>query len=129
GGDVPLPYRQRPPLGRRPRRGHAGARRPVHDPTRHAPLVPRGRCGSDRVRVLDAQPRRERRVYRPADRSIAPSASCSSTAPGRPLTPTAPTRLSPSKTATPPRKNVKNGSKLARSTGSSFTYSAISRVV
>ena len=44
-------------------------------------------------------------------------------------TPTAPTRTSPSKTATPPRKNVKNGSKLARSTGSSRAFSASSRVV
>ena len=44
--------------------------------------------------------------------------------PGRPLTPTAPTRVSPSNAATPPLKNVKKGSKLARSTGSSFTFSA-----
>src|SRR5207247_2401962 len=48
--------------------------------------------------------------------SIAPRASCSSISPGRPLTPTAPTRTSPSNTATPPRKKVKKGSKLARST-------------
>ena len=53
----------------------------------------------------------------PAVRSIAASASCSSTSPGSPLTPTAPTRTSPSNTATPPRKNVNCGSKLARSTG------------
>ena len=47
---------------------------------------------------------------RSADRSKTPSASCSSTSPGRPLTPTAPTRLAFLETATPPRKNVKNGS-------------------
>ena len=59
---------------------------------------------------------------------MARSASASSSSPGSPLTPTAPMRASPSKTATPPRKNVKNGSKLARSTGSSRTFSASSRV-
>ena len=66
------------------------------------------------------------RVESPAD-SIAAAASAASSAPGRPLTPTAPTRRPPSKAATPPRKNVKNGSKLARSTGSSATFSASSR--
>ena len=40
--------------------------------------------------------------------------------PGSPLTPTAPTRRSPSKAATPPRKKVKNGSKLASSAGLRF---------
>src|SRR5204862_469410 len=64
-----------------------------------------------------------------SDAAIARCASCSSTSPGSPLTPTAPMRRSPSKTATPPRKNVKNGSKLARSTGSSRAFSASSRVV
>jgi len=38
-------------------------------------------------------------------------------------------RRSPSNTATPPRKNVKNGSKLARSTGSAAALAASSRVV
>src|SRR5262249_37504711 len=56
--------------------------------------------------------------------SIAAEASAASSAPGRPLTPTAPTLVAPANAATPPRKNVKNGSKLARSTGSSFTFSA-----
>ena len=43
---------------------------------------------------------------------MAARASSSSTSPGRPLTPTAPTRVSPSNAATPPLKNVKNGSSL-----------------
>src|SRR4029077_13794505 len=60
--------------------------------------------------------------------SSAFGASASSTSPGKPLTPTAPTRVSPSKAASPPRKNVKNGSKLSRSTGSSRTFSASSLV-
>ena len=40
-----------------------------------------------------------------------------------------PDAASPSKTATPPRKNVKNGSKLARSAASFRAFSASSRVV
>ena len=55
-------------------------------------------------------------------------ASASSSAPASPLTPTAPTRRSPSNAATPPWKNVKNGSKLASSPGLSLTFSARSRV-
>src|SRR5581483_856346 len=100
-----------------------------HDPAQHAPRVPGGPGGGDRLGVLDAEPGQDGRLHRPADRSIASRASRSSSSPGSPLTPTAPTRRSPSNTATPPRKNVKNGSKLARSTGSSFTFSASSRVV
>ena len=65
GGDVPLPHGKRPPPGRRPRRGGAPSRRPVHDPAGHAALVPRRRRRRDRVGVLDAQPRRDRRVQRP----------------------------------------------------------------
>ena len=80
-------------------------------------------CGRAR-----ADPLHEVVVHVRPSRRSRPSASRSSSAPGRPLTPTAPTRASPSNTATPPRKNVKNGSKLARSTGSSRTFSASSRV-
>jgi hypothetical protein len=62
-------------------------------------------------------------------RSIAASASASSTSPGIPLTPTAPIRRPSSNTATPPRKKVKNGSKLARSAGSARAFSASYLVV
>ncbi len=55
-------------------------------------LVPRRAERRRHLGVLDAQPRRAGRLQRPADRSIARSASCSSTSPGRPLTPTAPIR-------------------------------------
>ena len=58
---------------------------------------------------------------------MARRASCSSISPGRPLTPTAPMRVPPRRRATPPRKNVKNGSKLARSAASSRAFSASSR--
>ena len=54
---------------------------------------------------------------RPA-RAIASRAIRSSSSPGSPLTPIAPTRTPPSKAATPPLKKVKNGSKLASSAGS-----------
>ena len=87
-----MPARERPALGRRARRSRAHSRRPIHDSARHAALVPCRRRRRDRVGVLDAQPRRDRRLHRSADRSIAPSASSSSTSPGRPLTPTAPIR-------------------------------------
>ena len=64
---------------------------------------------------------RRPRIYRSTvdrpDASIALRASASSSGPGKPLTPIAPTRRPPSKTATPPWKNVKKGSKLARSAG------------
>ena len=95
GGDVPLPARRRPPprRGARARSSSGPATSSRSRPTRS--LVPVGRRGSDRVGVLDAEPRRARRLHRSRRRSasIAASASRSSTSPGRPLTPTAPTRV------------------------------------
>ena len=64
---------------------------------------------------------------RPA-RAIASRAIRSSSSPGSPLTPIAPTRTPPSKAATPPSKKVKNGSKLASSAGSPETFAASSAV-
>ena len=133
----------------------------------HAPLVPGGRRGRDRLGSLDPEPGRDGRLHSSSDSPVVaqdrnPLAripvwprlrlaaavgfqqsfryvgreargvdGCAGDLlvdlPGRPLTPTAPS-ASPSKTATPPRKNVKNGSKLARSTGSSRTFSASSVV-
>ena len=114
-----LPARARERERRDPRRGRAPARaRRRGRPGAHA----RGAApvGDDR-----ASPSRS--SSRGPAASIAARASCSSTSPGSPLTPTAPTRVSPSNAATPPRKNVKNGSKLARSAGLSRTFSASSR--
>jgi hypothetical protein len=72
-------------------------------------------------------------VYRLEDRGPQPRARGSRaprpSSPGRPLTPTAPTRRPSSNAATPPLKNVKNGSKLASSAGSSRTLFASAPVV
>ena len=68
-------------------------------------------------RVVDLRGGEQPQLHRESSPAAASArrASASSSAPGSPLTPTAPTRRSPSKAATPPRKNVKNGSKLASS--------------
>ena len=89
-------------------------RRPAARPHRR-PVVP---VPSGRGRASDVRPPTPRDgellavLQRAADRSMALRASCSSTSPDRPLTPTAPVRSAPSKIATPPRKKVKKGSKL-----------------
>ena len=46
GGDVPLPAREGAPPRRGSRRDRAGPGRSVHDPARHAALVPGGREGA-----------------------------------------------------------------------------------
>ena len=64
-----------PPSARRPRCLHRLARdrprprRPAHDPTRHAALVPGRARRRDRLRVLDREPRRARHLHRPRDRA------------------------------------------------------------
>src|SRR4029453_5305261 len=82
-------------------------------------------------RVVDARGREEAEPHAgPSPRPAAASArrdNAPSSAPASPLTPTAPTLRSPSNAATPPWKNVKNGSKLASSAGRSFTFPARSR--
>ena len=45
------------------------ARRPAHDPTRDAALVPGRARRRDRLRVLDREPRRARHLHRPRDRA------------------------------------------------------------
>ena len=62
------------------------------------------------------------------DSAIAARARASSSSPGRPLTPTAPTRVAPSSAATPPRKNENCGSKLWSSVAEPATLPASARV-
>src|SRR4051812_14250672 len=132
----PRPVRERqraaPRLAGGGRRSRPGARALARSPgpIRQAPSRARPLPGSVRApgRQGDARAfRRLAQVESPAA-SSARRASASSTSPAKPLTPTAPILVSPSNAASPPRKNVKNGSKLARSTASSRAFAASSLV-
>src|SRR3954451_15072264 len=78
-----------------------------HARTQNRKLVDIASAVVDGHRLLPEQAPASESPRRRAESSIPRTASCSSTSRGRPLTPTAPIRRSPSNTATPPRKKVK----------------------